>query len=247
MIFISYLRVSTSKQGESGLGLEAQRTTVSGYVSAQGGEILSEYVEIESGKLRDRPVLTEALKHCRRAQATLVIAKLDRLARNVAFVSSLMEARTDFVACDAPYANRLMIHIMAAFAEHEREQIASRTRAALAAAKARGVRLGTHGKVLAAKRRAVASEFAEGLRPLVEPHVQCGATLHSISVALNDQGVTTRDGARWAPTTVRRVLLRLGLHPSSNGPPKPLPAPQRRFLQREHTQPPLVRTGPPCC
>lgn len=247
MVFISYLRVSTSRQGESGLGLDAQRAAVTAYVTAQGGATLTEYVEVESGKLRDRPVLSEALQHCRRARATLVIAKLDRLARNVAFVSSLMEARTDFVACDAPYANRLMIHIMAAFAEHEREQIASRTRAALAAAKARGVRLGAHGAVLAVERRAAASEYAEGLRTVVESHLRIGATLLSISALLNDQGVPTRNGARWSPTTVRRVLLRLGLHPCPHGLLTPVPAPHSPFLERGHTQPHLEVTGASCC
>jgi DNA invertase Pin-like site-specific DNA recombinase len=216
------LRVSTTRQGESGLGLEAQRVAVANYVASVGGEVVEEYVEVESGKLSSRPVLQAALAKCRRTGATLVIAKLDRLARNVAFVSSLMESRTEFVACDLPFANRLMIHIMAAFAEHEREQIAARTKAALAAAKARGVQLGTHGKVLAVARKAEATKFAQELRLILEP--LRGHTLQAISDQLNSLGCPTRGGVKWTPTTVRRVLMRLGLHPASRGPSTPVPA-----------------------
>jgi DNA invertase Pin-like site-specific DNA recombinase len=139
---VAYYRVSTAKQGASGLGLEAQQMAVSEYVGRQGWELVGSFTEIESGKKADRPQLLKALEHCRRYKATLVIAKLDRLARNVAFVSNLMEAGTDFVAVDFPHANRLTIHILAAVAEHEREAISARTKAALAAAKARGVKLG---------------------------------------------------------------------------------------------------------
>ena len=137
--FIAYFRVSTDRQGRSGLGLEAQRRSVDEYLRGLGTEPVAEYVEVESGKRNDRPELARALAACRKQNARLIIAKLDRLARNVAFVSGLMESGVDFVACDMPTANRLTIHILAAVAEHEREMISERTKAALASAKARGM------------------------------------------------------------------------------------------------------------
>src|SRR5580704_12543959 len=136
--FVSYYRVSTAQQGASGLGLEAQREAVSRHVAGAGGVIVADFTEIESGKKSDRPQIAAALAACRLRRATLVIAKLDRLARNVHFVSSLMESGVDFVACDNPHATRLIIHILVAVAENEREMISGRTIAALAAAKARG-------------------------------------------------------------------------------------------------------------
>ena len=134
--FISYLRVSTKRQGESGLGLEAQRHAVASHIA--GGRLLAEYVEIESGGRNDRPQLAAALAHAQATGATLIIAKLDRLARNVHFVSGLLESRVDFLACDLPMADKLTIHVLAAVAEHEREMISARTKVAMAAAKARG-------------------------------------------------------------------------------------------------------------
>ena len=172
--FVSYLRVSTNRQGQSGLGLDAQREAVSGYLSHRDHEHIGEMVEVESGSKSSRPVLSEALATCKREKAILVIAKLDRLARNVAFISSLMETGVDFVAVDAPYANKLMLHILSAFAEHEREQISIRTKAALAAAKARGVELGKNGKLLARQNRIAAQNFAETLRPDLETGLQEG-------------------------------------------------------------------------
>jgi DNA invertase Pin-like site-specific DNA recombinase len=140
--FVSYYRVSTAQQGASGLGLEAQREAVSRHVAGAQGVIVAEFQEVESGKKNDRPQIAAALAACRLRHATLIIAKLDRLARTVHFISSLMESGVDFVACDNPHATHLTIHILAAVAEHEREMISARTIAALAAAKARGVRLG---------------------------------------------------------------------------------------------------------
>src|SRR6266550_4520689 len=141
-LFVAYYRVSTDAQGRSGLGLEAQREAVARHVGGASGRIIAEFEEIESGKKNDRPKIAAAISTSRLKRATLVIAKLDRLARNVAFVSNLMESGVDFVACDNPHATRLTIHILAAVAEHEREMISERTKAALAAAKARGVKLG---------------------------------------------------------------------------------------------------------
>src|ERR687884_1412512 len=140
--WVAYYRVSTAKQGASGLGLEAQREAVAGYLNGGNWQLAAEFVEIESGRKNDRPELAKALAMCRRIGATLIIAKLDRLARNVAFVSNLMESGVEFTAVDFPTANRLTIHILAAVAEPQREMISARTKAALAAAKARGTKLG---------------------------------------------------------------------------------------------------------
>src|SRR5215207_6050100 len=139
--FTAYLRVSTARQGQSGLGLEAQRQSVAEHVNGHG-VLLAEYVEIESGRRSDRPQLSAALAHARATGATLIVAKLDRLARNVAFIAALMDAGVEFVACDMPMANRLTVHVLAAVAEHEAAMISARTKAALTAAKARGVKLG---------------------------------------------------------------------------------------------------------
>src|SRR3984893_18460178 len=140
--FIGYLRVSTEKQGLSGLGLEAQRKAIEDYLNGGRWELLAEYVEIESGKRSDRPELAATLAHSKTTGATLVIAKLDRLSRNVAFISNLMESGVDFVAADMPMANRLTVHVLAAVAEHEREMISERTKRALGSIK---VRIGNGG------------------------------------------------------------------------------------------------------
>ena len=132
--FVAYYRVSTDRQGRSGLGLEAQREAVRSYVAQRGGDVLDEFTEVETGKRSDRPELAAALEACRRQKATLVIAKLDRLARNMAFVANLMEGRADFVAVDMPNADKFTIHIFAALAEEEGRRISQRTKAALAAA-----------------------------------------------------------------------------------------------------------------
>ncbi len=210
--FVSCLRVSTTRQGISGLGLDAQRATVAIYLAGVGGELLDELVEVESGAKSTRPILEAALQTCRRSKATLVIAKLDRLARNVAFISQLMENRVEFVACDAPYANRLMLHILSAFAEHEREQISARTKAALAAAKERGVELGQNGKILAQQNREGAVGFAEGLRREFEAiFLDRTQTYTSAASKLNCRGIPTREGSRWTATQVSRVVGYLDL------------------------------------
>src|SRR5258705_8901711 len=139
--FVAYFRVSTDKQGKSGLGLEAQREAVNSYLDGGRWSLVQEFVEVESGKRNDRPELTAALAACKRHKARLVIAKLDRLSRNLAFIATLMDSGVEFIAVDNPHANKLTVHILAAVAQHEREMISERTTAALQAAKARGVRL----------------------------------------------------------------------------------------------------------
>ena len=209
-LYVSYCRVSTSRQGISGLGLEAQQQAVEGYVQQVTGDIVARYVEVESGASKRRPQLEAALAECRKRKAILLIAKLDRLARNVAFISALMEAGVDFVAADLPYANKLILHIMSAFAEFEREQISARTVAALAAAKRRGVRLGTYGQVLARVNRAESLKHAGRVSPSIEVARSEGCvTLQSIADYLNKSGVETAKGGRWHATSVRRILERL--------------------------------------
>jgi DNA invertase Pin-like site-specific DNA recombinase len=208
--FVSYLRVSTQRQGHSGLGIEAQRAAVQQYLVHNGGILLQEFVEVESGSAKARPILVQSISLCRRTKAVLLIAKLDRLARNVAFVSSLMESGVEFVATDAPYANRLMIHILAAFAEHERTLISERTKSALAAARARGVQLGLNGSRLAVRYRLEAQIFANKQEASVARATARGAkTLSEIASALNSDGSRTRAGAQWSSSTVHRLLRRL--------------------------------------
>ena len=152
---------------------------------------------------------------CRAQKATLVIAKLDRLSRSVSFIAGLMDAKVAFVAVDLPFATPLLLHVMAAFAEHERTQIAARTKAALAAAKARGVKLGAYGATLAAQHRADAQAFAETVRPaMMAARDQGHTTLAAIADHLNREGINSRDGALWYPMGVSRVLKRLDLVPA---------------------------------
>jgi DNA invertase Pin-like site-specific DNA recombinase len=230
---IGYMRVSTKGQGESGLGIEAQRTAVEAYARQSGGTLLMCYTEVESGKLADRPELAKALAHARRAKATLVVAKLDRLARNVEFLARVLNAGTEFVACDIPSANRLTLHIMAAVAEAEAKAISDRTKAALAAYKARGGKLGAElrqcrnltqeARKKGAHRAglAVAKAAAEAYADLVPMMKDCragGMTLGAIADKLNAEGHTTRRGKSWNAVQVARVLERVegGLQTSTH-------------------------------
>lgn len=217
-MFVGYIRVSTDRQAASGLGLEAQRTAIEQYAARQGRDIIEIYVEAESGKLKDRPQLNAALAHCRRTKATLLIAKLDRLARNVAFVSALMETGTEFVAVDAPFANRLMIHVLSAVAEWEREQISERTKAALAAAKARGVKLGTYGVVLGAKKQEEADRYAETVRAAFLAARDAGCvSLRDYAAHLSASCTPTPNGGRWHASNVSLLLRRLGIANITSG------------------------------
>ena len=211
--FVAYYRVSTAKQGDSRLGLEAQRDAVMRHLSNGGWPPLAEFTEVETGKgsnaLDRRPQLRAALAFAKKHKATLIIAKLDRLARNVAFISQLMEAKADFIAVDNPHATRLTLHILAAVAEHEREMISQRTKAALAAAKARGRVLGVNGRVLADQNKA---EAADRLAPIAERlrgFKAEGLTLRRIADALNADGIASPGGASWHPGNVQRALARV--------------------------------------
>jgi DNA invertase Pin-like site-specific DNA recombinase len=213
--WVSYLRVSTGKQGESGLGLEAQRAAVETYLNGGNWTLAAEFVEVESGK-RDsnRPQLAAALAACKKLKAKLVVAKLDRLSRNVRFIATVMDSGVEFIACDNPHATRLTLHILAAVAEHEREMISQRTKAALAAAKARGVRLGGPNLAVATKlgnagNKAAADRFAQNVAPVIRDIKASGiTTLRAIAVALNARGVPTPRGAQWNATQVMSVLRR---------------------------------------
>jgi DNA invertase Pin-like site-specific DNA recombinase len=205
---VAYYRVSTDRQGQSGLGLDAQRAAVAAFVAGRG-ELLAEYTEIESGRRNDRPELDRALALCRYKRAVLVIAKLDRLARSVAFISNLMESGVEFVACDMPQANRLTLHILAAVAEHEREMISRRTKDALTAAKARGTRLGNPRPDLEAARAArsaKAARFRDGAAPLARELRAQGRKLREIAAELNARRIPTECGRRWHASSVGRLL-----------------------------------------
>jgi DNA invertase Pin-like site-specific DNA recombinase len=210
--FVAYYRVSTDQQGKSGLGLDAQRAAVTSYLNGGSWTLDGEFVEVESGKRNDRPELAKALAVCRKRKAKLVIAKLDRLGRNLAFIATLMESGVEFVAVDNPHANKLTIHILAAVAQHEREMISERTKAALAAAKARGRVLG-NPRLADAARRGVASikanarQFAANVLPIIEEIERAGVTSHNaIAAKLNERSVPTARGGRWTHMQVAAVL-----------------------------------------
>jgi DNA invertase Pin-like site-specific DNA recombinase len=220
--FVAYYRVSTAKQGASGLGLEAQQESVRSYLNGGRWKMVDEVTEVESGKRNDRPALANALALCRLHKATLIIAKLDRLARNVAFISNLMESSVEFTAVDFPQANRLTVHILAAVAEHEAQMISQRTKAALQAARARGVVLGTpnHDRIVrsapkgnrasARVRGEAARRRASDVLPVIQAIQSSGVTtLAGIAEKLNDRGIPAPRGGDWAPAQVSRVLSRL--------------------------------------
>ena len=220
--FVAYERVSTARQGRSGLGLEAQRKAIDDFAASRGADVLARFTEVESGRKNERPELAKALTLAKLTGATLLIAKLDRLSRNAAFLLTLRDSGVRFLACDMPEANDLTVGIMALVAQQEREAISRRTKEALAAAKARGVKLGNPngaaalrraGKGGQALRAAVsrnADEFAAGLAPVVaELHGGGVTTLRGIAEALNKRGMLTRRGGQWQVSNVRNLLRRL--------------------------------------
>ena len=217
--FISYCRVSTAKQEASGLGLEAQQQAVRDHLNGGNWTLLEEFIEVESGKRDDRPELAKALTMAKLTGATLIVARMDRLSRSVAFLASLMDSGVKFLAVDIPEANSLTVHIMAAVAQDERERISARTKAALKAAKARGTKLGNPQlqagtAETAAKAREhhqqQAQQRAEDLRPILEHIQQSGhGSLRAIAGELNRRGILTARGKCWHANSVRSLLQRL--------------------------------------
>jgi DNA invertase Pin-like site-specific DNA recombinase len=222
---VAYLRVSTDKQGRSGLGLEAQEAAVAAHVASTGCDLVAVYTEVESGKRADRPELAKAIAHAKRVKATLVIAKLDRLARSVHFISGLMASGVRFVCADAPSDEPFILHVKASFAEEEARKIGLRTREALAAAKARGrtkrgedwrtvKALGARNLSGEARSRGAqtnrigALESYAAVLPKVTALRDAGKSLREIAKALNTEGATTRTGAAWTAVQVKRVLDR---------------------------------------
>ncbi|MES2714639.1 MAG: recombinase family protein [Pseudomonadota bacterium] len=211
---VSYLRVSTERQGKSGLGLEAQREAVARYLGASGLTLVQEFEEVETGKGSDaldkRPKLKAAIALAKKQKAVLVIAKLDRLARNVHFISGLMEQKVEFRCCDFPSADRTMLHIYATMAEAEGHRISLRIRDALAAKKARGESVGNPGslKPMNGTRAAAAAEFAAKLRPTIEAFQARDLTQRAIVDELNAVGIKTAQGGEWGLIQLQRVVSR---------------------------------------
>lgn len=221
MKYIGLIRVSTGKQGRSGLGLEGQEAAIRSYVESAGGELVRIYEEVESGKDGSRPVLTEAVAHSQLIGARLVIHKLDRLSRDLGFITSLQKNSVDFVVVDLPQADKFTIQLFGALAEKERAMISERTKRALAAAKARGVKLGNEkgyvfapevaaagSKAGAEARKVKADEFARRVLPMIQRLQGEGMGLNAIARQLNGAGIPTRRGKQWTPTAVKNALER---------------------------------------
>lgn len=218
---VAYYRVSTKQQGRSGLGLDAQRAAIQELVTRENIELVGEYTEIETGTgKRLRPQLYKAIEACRQSEAILLIAKLDRLARNVHFLTGLMESGIRFRACDLPEADRFTVHILAAVAQREAELISERTKAALAAAKRKGVTLGNpKGFAPGVQRKGVIARQAaaeEHYKGIVLDHIcalrDSGLSYRAIAERLNGAGQRTRKGKEWGPTQVKRVYDRYCLN-----------------------------------
>ncbi|WP_341712065.1 recombinase family protein [Erythrobacter sp.] len=219
---VAYYRVSTAEQGRSGLGLEAQRQSVLALCQSRGWEVIAEHTEVESGRVDDRPQLTTALHRAKVTGSTLLVAKLDRLSRSVAFLSALQDSGAKFIAADMPEANELTVHIMAAVAQAERQAISRRTKEALRAAKAAGRKLGNpngadaltragKGNLAAIARvKAGADDHARDLAPIIaDIQAHGAASLGAIAAELNARHIQTRRGGQWHPSSVRNILARI--------------------------------------
>lgn len=206
--YVTYLRVSTAAQGRSGLGLEAQRSRIKQFLTADD-DVLAEFLEVQSGRIDARTELWNAIDFARKHSAKVLIAKLDRFSRRVSFISALMDKGVGLVVADMPHATDFQLHIFAALAQEERRMISERTRAALREAKRRGVVLGKNGAVLAEKHKREAVERARRLEPVIRPLLGKGFSLRAIADALNENGVVTASGARFHPETVRQIVSRL--------------------------------------
>lgn len=219
MRYVAYYRVSTQKQGKSGLGLEAQRKMVADFIAANGGELAGEFKEVESGKVDDRPELLAAMKHADLIGGKLLVGKLDRLSRDLHFITSLQKSKVEFAVCDLPGCDSFTINIYGALAQREREMISARTKAGLEAARARGVKLGTNNlkpelvHEASAKGVAVAKGNADAFAAKVLPVIQAllgqGKSLRGIAAELDRLGVHTARGKQWTPTAVKNALARL--------------------------------------
>ncbi len=219
--YVSYLRVSTQKQGYSGLGLEAQKEIIKNYLHDKTP--IAEFTEIESGRKTDRPKLKEALTQCRTTGATLIVAKLDRLARNVSFLSNLLESDVEIVFCDFPQANKMVLHILAAISQYEAELTAQRTKAALQAKKARGAKLGNPEHLMNKHKQAIAnSNKTNSEKAKKNPNnkravaflkvmISQGKSLTEMTDILNSEGFVTAQGCKFVPATVRRLIKRNNL------------------------------------
>lgn len=218
MRYVAYYRVSTQKQGKSGLGLEAQRKMVSDFIAGNGGELIAEYTEVESGKLDARPELLAAMKRADLVGGRLLVGKLDRLSRDLHFITSLQKSKVEFAVCDLPGCDSFTINIYGALAQREREMISARTKAGLQAAKTRGKKLGTNNLrpelVHEASAKGVqvivqnATDFAAKVRPLIQAMLEQGKSLRAIAGGLESLGVQTARGGKWTATAVKNILER---------------------------------------
>ena len=222
MRYIAYYRVSTQKQGKSGLGLDAQRKMVSDFIASNGGELVSEFTEIESGKVDTRPELLAAMKQANLVGGRLLVGKLDRLSRDLHFITSLQKSKVEFIVCDLPGCDSFTINIYGALAQREREMISARTKAGLQAAKARGVKLGTNNlppelqQEASAKGVAIikqnADSFASKVSTVIEGLQLQGKSLRAIARELEGLNIQTARGGKWTPTAVRNALARIQKH-----------------------------------
>ena len=208
--YVTYFRVSTAKQGKSGLGLAAQKTAIEQFLSPDD-DVIAEFVEIQSGRKDQRVELWKAIGHAKKSNAKILIAKLDRFSRKVSFISSIMEEGLGLVVAEMPHASDFQLHIFAALAQEERRLTSERTRNALREAKKRGVELGKNGKLLAARNKAEANTQAMAIAPIVLPLMQEGLSYCAIARHLNECGVTTYRGGRFFPQQAKNVVLRLSV------------------------------------